>query len=578
MSAGSYSQNFNPLATSGTANPWTDSVTLPGWYAAKSVGQAAITEYRASTGSDNTGALYSFGSAGSPERALGSICSITPGSIAYGVRFTNDTASAQTNITISYTGEQWRNANGATAETNILAFSYRVSNAAILSADASNSAYYWLPFSPLNFAAPVVSAIASSLNGNDATNRRVFANVVITGLVVYPGQELFLRWRDVDNVSSDAGIAIDDLTVTFTPMSASLRPVSLLTWNVKGNGATDWSTNAAQVQAIGRQLLYLQPDIITFNEIPVTYTWQMTNWVTAFLPGYYLATNSGSDGFIRSVIASRYPIERSSSWLDDADLKPFGYSNGSSPNADHFTRDLFEAQIAVPNFRAPLHVFTTHLKATSGTTYADASAKRAAEGAAISNFFVTTFFVQFPGQPYTLSGDLNEENTNTLAIQRLVSAPTGLRLTNPTNPFTGSINTYSTASANPADRLDYILPNAVMFAGIASSQVFRTDKLTPLPPNLNSDDSQIASDHYPVLMIFNNPFGTPFRLLSFSLSNQVAMLRWESESNRVYGIESSTDLSNWSTLTSNLTATGTNLSFSTNVSGDVRFFRVYRSP
>ena len=38
-------------------------------------------------------------------------------------------------------------------------------------------------------------------------------------------------------------------------------------------------------------------------------------------------------------------------------------------------------------------------------------------------------------------GDLNEANTNTLAIQRLVASATGLRMTSPVNPYTGSINT-----------------------------------------------------------------------------------------------------------------------------------------
>ena len=59
---------------------------------------------------------------------------------------------------------------------------------------------------------------------------------------------------------------------------------SVMTYNCKGNGAADWSANAAQVQAIGHQIMYLQPDIITFNEIPENYVWQMTNWVTSYLP------------------------------------------------------------------------------------------------------------------------------------------------------------------------------------------------------------------------------------------------------------------------------------------------------
>ena len=134
-----------------------------------------------------------------------------------------------------------------------------------------------------------------------------------------------------------------------------------MTWNVAGNGAADWSTNASQVQAIGRQVAALNPDIITFNEIPQAKTYGMTNFANLWLPGYYLATNSGSDGFIRSVIASRFPITRSQSWLARSSLSDFGYSGS-------YTRDLFEAQIQVPGATEPLHVFTTHLKCCEDST------------------------------------------------------------------------------------------------------------------------------------------------------------------------------------------------------------------
>jgi len=107
VSAGSpYTQNFDSLASSGAPpadTNWTDNTTIPGWYASKTqVG--AISAYRVGTGSDTAGALYSFGVAGaSPvtDRALGSVASGTPGKLAYGVRFQNDTAQAMTNVTIS---------------------------------------------------------------------------------------------------------------------------------------------------------------------------------------------------------------------------------------------------------------------------------------------------------------------------------------------------------------------------------------------------------------------------------------------------------------------------------------------
>ena len=68
---------------------------------------------------------------------------------------------------------------------------------------------------------------------------------------------------------------------------------------MNGNGLTNWSTNHQHVLAVGRQVQYLNPDILTFNEIPVTNdcTAQMVDFVTAFRPGYYLVTNSADDGW-----------------------------------------------------------------------------------------------------------------------------------------------------------------------------------------------------------------------------------------------------------------------------------------
>lgn len=382
------------------------------------------------------------------------------------------------------------------------------------------------------------------------------------------GNYLVIVSNNINSVTSDV--------VTLTVAAQALPALSILTYNVKGNGTTNWSTNTAQVQAIGRQMIFLNADIITFNEIPYTNTSEMTNFVKAFLPGYFLATNSGTDGFIRSVIASRFPITRSKNWLDGADLKPFGYTNTSSTAADNFTRDLFEAQISVPEFSQPMHVFTTHLKSSS-TNYTEAAAKRAAEAAAITNFFATNFFILYPADPYVLTGDMNEANTNTLALQRLVSAPTGLRLTNPTNPVSGSINTFS-IQGSLSSRIDYIFPGGLLFSNIISSQVFRTDLLNPMPSGLQTNDDKTASDHLPVMMVFANPYDTPFRITSQILSNHLLTLNWQSSSGRQYRVESSTTLTNWIPWSVTFRATGTNLDFTTNVSGNANFFRVYRLP
>lgn len=574
MSGGTnYSQDFNTLASSGTVN-WTNNATMAGWYAVR--GATNVTAYLTGAGTANSGGIYSFGTNGvSPasDRALGSVAASSSAN-AFGVRFSNDTGMAVSNISVSFAGEQWRCANTI---TNTLAFSYQASGQPLTNADAANT-QLWTAFAALNFDSPNING-GVALDGNIATNRQVFTNVILTGVTVGPGGEIFLRWRDTDDSGSDAGIAIDDLTVSWetsayvaSAVSTNSR-VTLMTYNVKGNGVADWSTNSAQVQAIGREILYLDPDIITFNEIPHTNVWQMANWVTAFMPGFQLATNSGTDGFINSVIASRFPIIRSQKWLDGADLNPFGYTNAN------FTRDLFEAEVNVPNWPLPLHVFTTHLKASgTGTNYADTVAKRAAEAAAITNFFTTNFFVLKPTHPFTLSGDMNESDTNATSIQKLISAPTTLWLTNPTNPFSGSINTYS-IQASLSQRIDYIFPCALLRSNIIGSQVFRTDRLSPMPPNLFTNDSRDASDHLPVLMTFANPFNTPFQLISVTRTNQSITLKWESATNRVFSVETSTNLVDWTPLAENLFATGTNFTFTTNNVGDQRkFFRIYRMP
>ncbi|MBE0543408.1 MAG: immunoglobulin domain-containing protein, partial [Verrucomicrobia bacterium] len=373
----------------------------------------------------------------------------------------------------------------------------------------------------------------------------------------------------VTNLHGATSSAPASLTVT-PPLVAGF---SLVTYNTHGALVEDWSTNSPQVQAIGRQLQYLQPDIVTFQEIPFTNTWQMPGLVAAYLPGYELATNSGTDGFIRSVIASRFPITRSTKWLDGVSLVNFGY-NGN------FTRDLFEAQIAVPGFPQPLHVFTTHLKAGQGT---DDSARRAAEAKAISNFFVTGFLTTNQLRPYLLTGDLNEDiarppASQPLTVQSLTSVPTGLHLTTPINPLTGEDLTFSIRAANLTRRYDYILPCGLLFSNVADAQVFRSDKLTEPSPLLVAGDSATASDHLPVMMVFNHPYDKPFRLLSATLADEAFTLTWESVPGQPYQVESSSNLSAWIVVASNLVPAGSLYSFSTNLGGQPHFFRVYRVP
>src|SRR5215831_4541847 len=223
-----YSQNFDSLASSSTTAtvPWTDNTTLPGWFASRSYtggtstafGPYAYTSYRVAGGENNSGWLYSFGTNGVgsiTDRALGSISSGTPKTNAFGVWIENDTASTVSSITVSYTGEQWRNGGNTAVQT--LAFSYGVSSIGFTSPidTGAEPANGWIGVAGLNFNTPTTGATAGVLDGNDPANRTVFSPTVLTGVTLNPGDSIFLRWRDIDDSGNDHGFGIDDLTVSF---------------------------------------------------------------------------------------------------------------------------------------------------------------------------------------------------------------------------------------------------------------------------------------------------------------------------------------------------------------------------
>jgi endonuclease/exonuclease/phosphatase family metal-dependent hydrolase len=573
MSSGVHVENFDTLALAGV-NGWTNNLTLPGWYASRTAGTTVVTNYQAGDGSSIVGALYSFGSSGSSDRALGTLASGTPGNFAFGLRLINDTGFTRSNIVIAYMGEQWR-AGGVLAQT--LAVSYRV-GAGLTNADARNEEA-WMPVPALNFISPNTNA-TQTLNGNAATNRVACSNV-IPGLVIAAGQELFLRWRDVDDAGYDDALAVDDLTVSFGDAISNAPPAvvltngsfSFVTYNVKGNFTSDWTTNAPQVQAIARKLNFLNPDIIALNEIPNGLRYEMTNWMTAFFPTYHLAVSPGTDGAIRNGVISRYSIKRSTSWLTRVGLTNFGYEGV-------FTRDLFEAEIAMPDFPQPLHVFVAHLK--SGTDDADSAARRGAEALAISNFFVTGFLTTNALHPYLLAGDMNEDlaipaTGSHQPIQKLTDG-TGLHLTTPVNPVTQQRFTHSIQIPGVlARRYDYVFPDLLLFANIRSAQVFRSDVLNPLPENLNVSDSATASDHLPVQMVFNNPFTQPFHITSIVRSNETVTLSWQSVPGQRYAVEVSVDVADtkaWDSLATDLLATNNIFHWQSIDAKPWEFFRV----
>lgn len=198
---GSYSQSFDTLASSGTA-----ATTLPTDWAFSETGTGANTTYAADTGSNTAGNTYSFGSTASTDRAFGGLQS---GSVVptFGAQFKNDiTGGATIDLTLSYTGEQWR--LGATGRTDRLDFQY--------STDATSlTTGTWTDVNALDFTAPVTAGTVGALNGNLTANRLSISSTFT--MTIAEGANFWIRWNDLNATGSDDGLAIDDFSITAVP-------------------------------------------------------------------------------------------------------------------------------------------------------------------------------------------------------------------------------------------------------------------------------------------------------------------------------------------------------------------------
>src|SRR4051794_27053283 len=115
-----YTQNFDTL--SNTAGSTTNNLTIPGWFLTEGGGGARDNEqYGVDTGGSTTGDTYSYGAAGSTDRALGALRSGTLIPL-FGACFTNNTGAPITSLNVAYTGEQWR--LGTAGRTDQINFEY----------------------------------------------------------------------------------------------------------------------------------------------------------------------------------------------------------------------------------------------------------------------------------------------------------------------------------------------------------------------------------------------------------------------------------------------------------------------
>ena len=242
-----YQQDFNTLASAGTANPWTNNVTLPGFYAFHSGATStaagivrgspdnieptnwiAVNDYRTSGGSSSR--IYAWGHAtiDPSDRALGSLAGSVgtsdPGDFFYGLVLRNTTGETLTSFTLTYTGEQWFDqlASSTTGPVgpHTLVFSYLVKDGFDANADIptqNNFGSYTLEPS-LNFVSPTTGNTSTtsvqSLNGNLDENRGTISATIAVDWA--PDQYLILRFWDDDDSGNDQPHGIDDLSFSAT--------------------------------------------------------------------------------------------------------------------------------------------------------------------------------------------------------------------------------------------------------------------------------------------------------------------------------------------------------------------------
>ena len=243
----SYSQDFNTLPSTGTTT-WTNNTTLTNWYAA-SFNNSFVVD----NGSGNSGGLRSYGSTSASDRALGSLGSNTPTSPAYGIVLRNTSGGTITDIKVSYTGEQWR--NGGNTASQPLAFYYGTSSSPITSITAGAAGY--ISVSALNFISKTNTGTAAALDGNLSTNKTVFTNIAIPSLSLANNDYIILKWDDINDSGNDHGLAIDDVTISWTVTPSVLVPtvstttVSGITSSGASSGGNVTADGGASVTAKG---------------------------------------------------------------------------------------------------------------------------------------------------------------------------------------------------------------------------------------------------------------------------------------------------------------------------------------
>lgn len=189
-------------ATVGTAN------ALPGvgFVGTKLSGTGSTLNFIANDGSNNAGALYSYGTTGSSDRSLGTLASgtVVP---AFGATFINGSGVEIDSFIITLDREQWRS---STSAPNTISFAFGVSGNGITSDNFLTST----AMTPMTNFDLVGNNVVTGTNGALDGNQNAITITGTLNVTVLAGQSLFLRWTDVNDIGNDAGLSIDNFSIS----------------------------------------------------------------------------------------------------------------------------------------------------------------------------------------------------------------------------------------------------------------------------------------------------------------------------------------------------------------------------
>ena len=296
---GTYSQDFNTLPSVGIPVPvWTNSSTLPGWYAwriadaqnaTRADPSAVVTPISATTffvtsGGTNSGGIYSYGNSADTNRALGSQGSGTPQDQSFCVVLKNDSSTTYNAVDISFIAEQWRNGGNATVQTVLFDYGIVDGTLDINTITPGNYVTGFTNFPALDLVSIVNTATAAALDGTLAANQTP-KSTSITGVQWAPGQFLVVRWYDNNDTGTDHGMGIDNLSIAArevllpnvtTTIVDSPDPITLvgdnLTYTVTPvNGATTGTSSATLQFTLPANVQFISSSL-GFSQNVATYT------------------------------------------------------------------------------------------------------------------------------------------------------------------------------------------------------------------------------------------------------------------------------------------------------------------